>query len=112
LASKRDIGKLVLVTPFDSVQNVAQKIFPIYPMSIVLKDKHDSINRVKDIKAKTLIIVAQHDEVIKPNHTNRLFNKFPISQVSFLTIKGVDHDNISKSEDYLFVLHNFIENCD
>lgn len=111
LASKRDIEKLILVTPFDSVQNVAQKIFPIYPMSIILKDKHNSIQRVQDIKAKTLIIVAQNDKVVKPNHTDRLFNKFRSAQVVFLTIKGVDHNNISKSEEYHLVLQNFIENC-
>ena len=45
VASKRHIKKLALITPFDSVQNVAQKSFPLYPMSqypelIQLKLKH------------------------------------------------------------------------
>jgi len=49
VASKRGVDKLVLVTPFDSIQNIAQSSYPIYPMSLMLKDKHDSAARAGSV---------------------------------------------------------------
>jgi len=109
LASKREIQSLTLVTPFDSVQKVAQKKFPIYPMAILLKEKYNSIQRVKDIKAKTLIITAQYDKVVKHKHTKRLFDKFPSSQVILKMIQDTDHDSISSTKEYYVVIKSFIQ---
>ncbi|MFQ5983707.1 MAG: alpha/beta hydrolase, partial [Woeseiaceae bacterium] len=38
LASVRDVQRLVLVTPFDSIENVAKGAFPIFPVSLLIKD--------------------------------------------------------------------------
>jgi hypothetical protein len=43
LAAQREIEKLVLVTPFDSLRSVAQEIYPIYPISLILKESYRSI---------------------------------------------------------------------
>lgn len=108
LASKREIDKLVLITPFDSVQNVAQDVFSLYPMSIILKDKYDSIGRVKKIHAKTLIIAAQKDQMIKPERTKALVDAFPNSQVIYKIIDRADHNTISNYHKYYEILDNFI----
>ncbi|MDH5434557.1 MAG: alpha/beta hydrolase [Gammaproteobacteria bacterium] len=107
LASKKDIEKLVLITPFDSIQSVAQSQYPIFPMQILLKDKHDSISRVKDIKADTLIIAAEIDRIIKMPHTKRLVQEFK-SQVAFHVIEGVGHNDISDSPYYYPLLGRFL----
>ncbi len=108
LASKRDVAKLVLITPFDSIQNVAQQKFWIYPMSILLKDKFDSLSRVKQIKVQALIIIAENDEVIGVKHTNNLINAFPASQITVDTIKNVGHNTLSAGERYALLLREFI----
>jgi len=108
LASKRDINKLVLITPFDSIQNVAQQHYPIYPMSLMLKDKYDSLSRVKSISAETLIIYAENDEVINIRRTSRLIKEFPVSQVTVKMIKNAEHNSISNYEEYYLFLRNFL----
>lgn len=108
IASKRDIDKLVLITPFDSIQNVAQQKFWMYPMSILLKDKFDSLSRVKKIKVQTLIIIAEYDEVIGIKHTNNLIKAFPVSQVRVETIRNAGHNTLSDDERYSFLLREFI----
>lgn len=107
LASHRPIDKLALVTPFDSVQNVAQAQFPIYPMSLLLKDKHDSYTRAQNVKAKTLIIAAELDRVIKMPHTLRLVKAFD-SDVEFHVLNGVGHNTISSSRNYHEILRKFM----
>jgi len=108
VASERKLHKLVLVTPFDSIQNVAQKQFPFYPMSILLKDKYDSVGRIPSIKAKTLVVIAESDEIIGREHSNRLIEKFPASQVIFESIKDQGHNSISNSKRYYNLISEFL----
>jgi len=108
VASKREIYRLVLVTPFDSIKSVAQRKIPFYPMSVLLKEQHNSISRVPYIKAKTLIVVASQDEVIARRHSDNLIAKFPKEQVVVEMIDGAGHNNISNFESYNIALKKFI----
>ena len=110
LASKRSIEKLVLITPFDSIKNVAQKKFPIYPMSLLIKDKFDSISRVKHIQAKTIAVVAEKDQVIPNKHAFRLISEFPPNQITVKIIAGSGHNDISEKSEYYDCLKTFIKN--
>ena len=107
VASERAIDKLVLVTPFDSVQRVAQSRYPIYPMEWLLKDKHDSYSRAKNIQAPTLILAAELDRVIELQHTERLIEGFE-SDVFYRVIKGTDHRTISSNPIYQAALAEFL----
>ena len=108
LASKRGVGKLVLVTPFDSITSVAQGKFPIYPMHIMLKDTYKSIDRVSDITAhKTLIIRGGKDEIIPKEHSQRLHDAFVVSRVKSLYLHR-GHNDIQLDEGYFEEMKSFI----
>ena len=109
LAAKREFEKLVLIAPYDSAQSMAQERFPLYPMSILLKDKYDSVSRVKDIEEKTLVLIAEKDSVITAKHSGKLIDAFPSSQVDVKTIKGVGHNTILRDDQYYYELQKFIE---
>lgn len=108
LASIKAVNKLVLVTPYDSIEHIAQDSYPIYPMSILLKDKYNSFDRVSQIHAPTLIILAETDLTIPVNYSNRLINKFPASKVDVFTVKGTGHSNIVTATTYLSLLGQFM----
>ncbi len=109
LASKRSIEKLALITPYDSIKSVAQSKFPIYPMFLLLKDKFDSISRVKHIKVKTIAIVAENDQVIPNKHSFRLISEFPPNQITVKIIEGSGHNDISDKSEYYDCLKAFIK---
>ena len=108
VASKRNISKLVLITPYDSIENLAQSKFFIYPMSLLLNQKYVSIGHVKDIKAKCLVLIAENDEVIPFKNSKNLVNEFPDNQINSLIIKNSSHNTISNSSNYFELLKNFI----
>ncbi|MFT5660693.1 MAG: esterase/lipase [Sulfurimonas sp.] len=108
LASKREILKLVLITPFDSVLSVAQEKIPFYPMSLILSDKYDSIARVDSIDAQTLVLTAENDKIIGKKHSDKLVNKFPTSQVTIKVIKNENHNSISSDKNYYLYLKEFL----
>ena len=108
VAAKRDVDKLVLVTPFDSVESVAKKALPVLPVSLLLKDKFDSVGRVSEIDAPVLVVTAEHDEVIASRHSFALAEAFPDSQVTVEIIRNVGHNTIGQSPRYADVLSTFL----
>ena len=107
LAVNREIDKLVLVSPFDSIESIAQDIYPIYPVSMMLKDKYDSYSRAHLIEAKTLVIVAEHDEIIPRKNTNRLTKSLPEINTTIKIIAGATHNTIDNDGEYLQSLSKF-----
>jgi len=108
LASTRKINKMVLITPFDSIESIAQEQYPMFPLSLMLKDKYDSISRVNKINSKTLIILAEHDNVIPLKHSKLLINAFNPNLISVNVIKNTGHNNISNTSKYSELLHDFL----
>ncbi len=109
LAANRSISKLALITPFDSIESIAQEIFPIYPMSFILRDKYKSINRVSQIKAHTLILIAENDQVVKRSHSERLVSKFPAAQVAVKIIENTGHNSIANNRTFYEALRGYFE---
>lgn len=109
LSAQRAIQKMILVTPFDSIESLAQSLYPMYPMSLLLKDKYNSIDRVKNITAPTLIVTAEFDNVIPRQHSMRLINAFPESQLIKATIKNAGHNTISQNEQFHSLLQDFMQ---
>ncbi len=108
VASKREISKLVLITPFDSVQNIAQKVFPIYPMSLLLKEKYNSAMRAHSIKAKVLLLIAENYNIIPIENSENLARKFKKEQLEVKIIPDSDHNTISASRSYYRILSIFV----
>jgi len=108
IASKRDVSKLVLVTPFDSLVNVAALHYPVYPVSIMLRDKYDSISRVVDINAKTLVLVANNDRVVGASHGHKLAAAFPATQVVKHVLPNDGHNTISSNPQYYKLMRDFL----
>lgn len=108
LAATRAVTKSVLITPYDSIQHLVQDMYPIYPMSILLLDKYRSIDRVDQISAPTLILIAELDEVIPAKHSNLLIEKFPEARLRVEIIEGVGHNDIGRNARYFSLLKEFL----
>ncbi|MCO4845205.1 MAG: alpha/beta hydrolase [Sulfurovum sp.] len=108
VAAHREVSKLALITPFDSIINVAQAMYPIFPISFLLHDAYDSLSRIKDIKAKTLIVIAQNDNVITRERTQELIDAFDTGKLQVMTIKNRGHNDISSDARYYKIMQDFI----
>lgn len=108
LASVRKVDRLVLITPFDSVENVAKKQFPIFPISLLLRDKFDSASRAAGVTAKTLVLIAEKDELIPRRNSDDLIAKFPPDQVTVRVIDRATHGSIGYSPEYFELIGGFL----
>ena len=108
VAAHREVIKLALITPFDSIVSIAQERYPLYPASLLLKDTYKLISYVKDIKAKTFVVMAEHDKVVPKSHSLRLIKAFKKEQLITTVIKNRGHVDISDDERYYKIMQDFI----
>ncbi len=109
LASNRKVDKLVLVTPYESIENIAKKRFPIFPVSLILQDKFDSASRVQNIRAKTIAIEAENDEVIPRANSDALTARFSAGQVVVKVVDGTNHNSIGMAQEYFDLVVGFLK---
>ncbi|MDD2450586.1 MAG: alpha/beta fold hydrolase [Sulfurovum sp.] len=110
LASQREVEKLVLITPFESLQSVAQEIYPIFPMSLILKESYRSIAYAEKVSAKkTLVLIAEDDRITPPHHAYKLASCFVQKDIRIQVIEGKGHNTISHDQHYYTLLKAFID---
>lgn len=104
VASMRPVVRLVLVTPYDSLQELAARQYPWFPVRWLLQDKFESWRYAPQVSAPTLVLAAEHDEVIPRDSTEALYSRFRSGVATFKVIAGTGHNTISESPQYLALL--------
>jgi pimeloyl-ACP methyl ester carboxylesterase len=101
LATRRPVSRLVLVTPYDSIQEIAARQFPWFPVRWLLTDKFESWRDAPAIRVPTLLLQAEFDEVIPSASTARLNAAFAPGVASLVVIRGAGHNTISSTGQYV-----------
>ncbi len=108
LASVRKVERLVLVSPAASFTALAREFYPLFPTSWLLKDRYDSLLRAGRISAPVLVLIAEHDRIIPPEHSLKLARAIDQSLVQTRIIENTDHNSIGASQDYAPALRTFL----
>ena len=108
LASQKPIVKTLLITPYDSIADVAADKYPLFPVRWLLKDRYNSAGYAGLVKSKVKIMIAMEDAVIPPSHSFKLVSAFK-QKPTVKVISGVGHNSISSAEDYAFEVCDFLK---
>jgi len=108
LASQRRLEKLVLVTPFDSIERLAGEAMPVFPVSLLLRDKYRSVELAPGIETPTLVLIAAQDEVIPRASTDRLVAAFDPARVVTHVLAGATHNTIGGDPEYRARLREYL----
>jgi len=108
LASQRPVDRLVLVTAYDSLVNVARKHFRWLPVGLLLTERYDSASRVREIRASVLVVIAEDDEIIPRACTEALAKTFPPEQVRVEVVRATTHNTLDLSPAYLRSVRAFL----
>jgi uncharacterized protein len=104
VASQRQAARLVLVTPFDSLEDLAASHYPIFPVRWLLRDTYRSSHFAPRVTAPTTLIAAEHDEVIPRASAELLFTRFAKGIARLEVLPGVGHNTIEQSARYGMLL--------
>ncbi|MEM8771217.1 MAG: alpha/beta hydrolase [Pseudomonadota bacterium] len=108
LAANRSVSHIVLITPYDSIANVAQAKFPIFPVKLLIRDRYDSAGRAENLSAPVLMILAENDAVIPRHHSDALASAIRNAPVETVTVEDTNHLSVSSKPEFWSALRAFL----
>jgi pimeloyl-ACP methyl ester carboxylesterase len=89
---------IVLVTPFNSLAEVAQHHYWFFLAKWLIRDKFDNIKNLQDYSGKTAILLAEKDEVIPNEYALKLFESLR-HRKKLWTFKDAGHNTLPLTEE-------------
>lgn len=108
LAAARKLAGVILVTPYDSLLEVARRHYPYLPVSWLLRHPFDSITPAKSLDTPMLSIAGARDGIIPAVHARRLAEawKGPRRHVE---LAGAGHNDIAGHADFWRLKQAFLD---
>lgn len=109
VAANRPADKLVLVTPYDSIANVAQDKYPIVPVWLLINDAFDTAALAPRLKMPTLVLIAENDQAIPRERTMSLVSALPAPSLKTVLVPEADHNTVVESKAYQDAVGEFLK---
>lgn len=107
VAAQRSVAGVVLITPYDTLMNVAQKKYPFYPMKWLLNTEMDSLSLAPKINVPALFLVAGKDSIIPRGHADALYAAWGVSSL-WREFSDMGHNDLSLHPMFWFCINEFI----
>jgi pimeloyl-ACP methyl ester carboxylesterase len=107
VAVRRQVDRLVLVTPFDSVLGVAAAHLPWLPVRHLLTDQWDSAAVAPRLRSRVLVLRAGRDAVIPTRLTDRLLAVLP-SEPQVVDMPTSQHNDLHEDPAYWPAIEEFL----
>lgn len=107
VAASRKVRAVILVTPFDSLENMAKDYYPIFPVRLLLKHKFKSLQMAKEINVPLLAILAERDTIVPSSNSENLLNNW-LGPVKKVVIKNAGHNDLNNHKTYWQAIRDFL----
>ncbi len=99
--------KLVLLSPYTSLPDVAARAFPWVPVRLLMRDRFDSGAQTAQLNVPTLVVHGTHDEVIPFELGQRLAQA--ISGAKFVAVERGDHNGLWDRREVTDAIFGFVQ---
>jgi len=106
-AAQKEVQGVILITPYDSIENIARTSFPWLPVSLLLKHRFSSVDFLKQIGCPLLILYGGRDKVVLPERTVNLIDHIA-GEKEIVFIERADHGTIDMFPEYWTAILSFI----
>ena len=106
-ATQKEVQGAILITPYDSIENIARSSYPWLPVSLLLKHRFDSIHYLGRISCPLLVIYGGQDQVVVPERTTNLIDHIK-GKKEIVFIDRADHGTIDMFPEYWEAILRFI----
>ena len=107
LAAHRPVRGVILVSPYDSLAAVAKRYYWYLPVDWMLKHRFDSIGAAPQMKQPLLCFIAERDDVIPPEHAERLFAAWAGPKRRVL-LGGAGHNTTDSAQGFWPSVRDFL----
>jgi pimeloyl-ACP methyl ester carboxylesterase len=83
---------VILVMPWDTLPNIAQDVYWALPTKLLVRDRYDNINNLRDFKGPIAVVMAGRDDVIPNKRTLNLYESLPEGR-RLWTLESAGHND-------------------
>jgi alpha-beta hydrolase superfamily lysophospholipase len=108
LAARGLASRLVLISPFTSMAEVAGTHFPWLPVGVLLRDRFDTASKATRITVPVLLLHGSEDEIVPTRMSEDLAGLLP--RATLRIIEGGQHNDLlgSHAEEIRTVISEFL----
>ena len=108
LSQNKKFAGVILETPFTSMIDAAKKFYPYIPVGLLLKDKFENKNKIKNIKSPILIMHGAKDQIVPFEMGKKMFEIANEPKYSYFT--KYDNHMMEYDESLVKALNSFLIN--
>ena len=90
ITQNKNFAGLILETPFTSMIEAAKNFYPYIPVGLILKDKYENNEKIKNINIPVLVMHGEADQIVPFWMGKKIFNLASEPKYSYFT-KYDDH---------------------
>lgn len=92
-ASQMRPKNLILISPFSTLADAAQAMFPRLPVKPFLFGRYDNLKALEGFEGNSMIIHGDADKLVPYRLGQKLAKSLPVSN-QFVTVKGAGHNDL------------------
>ncbi|MFZ5425465.1 MAG: alpha/beta hydrolase [Thermodesulfobacteriota bacterium] len=108
VAANREVAGAILVTPYDSLLEVAREHWPFMPVKWLLKDHYDVTADAARATAPLLVLTASLDGVISPERGRAVFDAWKGTDKAYTRVISAGHNDIERFTLYKDAILRFL----
>ena len=74
IAQNKNFAGIVLESPFTSMVEMGKKYYSFFPVSLLLKDRYESIKKIKNIQIPVLVMHGKKDSIVPFEMGEKIYN--------------------------------------
>lgn len=98
---REKVAALLLITPWDRLENVGVYHYPWLPVRWLLRDRYDSATHLARIRRPVLVAVAEHDDIVPAPFGVALYESLADPK-RLVTFEGAGHNDWPLAADERF----------
>ena len=108
LASRLPVGAVILESAFTSVVEMGQRVYPLLPVGLLVRQRYDNLSRIGRIQAPLLVMHSSQDDIVPYEIGRRLFQSAPQPK-AFAELRGGHNEGFLESgEAYPKAIRDFL----
>jgi fermentation-respiration switch protein FrsA (DUF1100 family) len=96
LATERDVGAVLLESPYTSIVDVGRRHFPWLPVGLLVRDRFDVLTRIGAVHAPVLVMAGGEDTLVPPDMSRAVFAAAPEPKQYWLA-SGAGHNDLGEA---------------
>ena len=113
LATRRDVGALILEAPFTSIAAMVRRTYRFLPAGLVVRARFDSLAKMPSVRSPVMVLHGTRDEIVPSDMGRQIYQASPNDKGDkrLFLMKGGSHNDphTDPAAPYFTALREFLE---